>query len=292
MIDLFRLFAPWFFSISSAVAIDQWAVSRRLNPPAFENPWRRFVAATTLALVLYAMVFKSLGEIGLPVAEVDLSQIPYFALFLGHAMLILALGVWFLLGFFDAVGDERSLPSVAAEQLGVRCQNLLKEVAIGLGLGLLIWPMLLLVVGTAALILFSLGRPDLLPQQPPEMIVWVAGLPVAVKLAIALSAGVVEELFFRGFLQPRIGIVLSTVFFALAHLAYDEPFMLIGITFLSLAFAALVRWRQNIWAAVAAHFLFDAVQLLIIIPWGLGELDKADGLLSWVAVFLGRTSLG
>jgi membrane protease YdiL (CAAX protease family) len=86
---------------------------------------------------------------------------------------------------------------------------------------------------------------------------------------LALSAGLVEELFFRGFLQPRVGIALSTVFFSMAHLSYDQPFMLVGVTFLSLLFAMIVRFRQNLWAAVAAHAVFDGVQLLVVIPFAL-----------------------
>jgi membrane protease YdiL (CAAX protease family) len=42
--------------------------------------------------------------------------------------------------------------------------------------------------------------------------------------------------------------------------------MLVGIAILSLIYAFLVRWRQNIWPAIAAHALFDGVQLLVVIP--------------------------
>ncbi len=124
-----------------------------------------------------------------------------------------------------------------------------------------------------ALAVAALGGQELLPQQPPAMIPWLAGQPVALRLAIALSAGMVEEVFFRGLLQPRAGVVLSTALFALAHAAYGEPFLLVGVTLLSLLYAGLVRWRQSVWAAIAAHALFDAVQLLVVIPsvlevWG------------------------
>ncbi len=51
--------------------------------------------------------------------------------------------------------------------------------------------------------------------------------------------------------------------------------MLVGITLLSLLFALLVRWRQSIWAAVAAHTLFDAVQLLVVVPTALDYLPQA-----------------
>ncbi len=42
--------------------------------------------------------------------------------------------------------------------------------------------------------------------------------------------------------------------------------MLVGVTLLSLLYGGLVRWRQTIWPAVVAHFLFDAIQLLVVIP--------------------------
>jgi membrane protease YdiL (CAAX protease family) len=93
------------------------------------------------------------------------------------------------------------------------------------------------------------------------------------RVLLSLSAGAVEETFFRGFLQPRAGILLSTCFFALAHLSYEQPFMLFGVTLLSLLFALLVRWRQSILAAIAAHAAFDAVQLLIVVPWALKMLQ-------------------
>jgi hypothetical protein len=62
---------------------------------------------------------------------------------------------------------------------------------------------------------------------------------------VSLSAGFVEEIFFRGFLQPRVGIALSTAFFVLAHVSYGQPLMLVGIALLSLIFGFLVRWRQT-----------------------------------------------
>jgi membrane protease YdiL (CAAX protease family) len=45
------------------------------------------------------------------------------------------------------------------------------------------------------------------------------------------------------------------------------------VTLLSLLFALLVRWRQSILAAIAAHAAFDAVQLLIVVPWALKMLQ-------------------
>lgn len=99
---------------------------------------------------------------------------------------------------------------------------------------------------------------------------------MGVRLALSLSAGVVEETFFRGFLQPRVGIATSTILFVLAHMSYEQPFMLLGVSFLSILFAMLVRWRQNIWAAMTAHAVFDAIQLLFVIPNAMEMFQQAE----------------
>ncbi len=110
------------------------------------------------------------------------------------------------------------------------------------------------------------------------MVMWMAGLPVVVRVAVSLSAGFFEETFFRGLLQPRVGILLSTAFFALAHLSYDQPFMLVGVTLLSVLFSWLLVWRQSIWAAIAAHSTFDLIQLLVVIPLVSGVLENEQAL--------------
>jgi membrane protease YdiL (CAAX protease family) len=129
-----------------------------------------------------------------------------------------------------------------------------------------------------ALAISAAGGEQALPHQAPPIMSWLVALPIGVRVLVAISAGVVEESFFRGFLQPRIGITLSTACFVLAHLTYDQPFLLVGVTLLSVFFALLVRWRQTIWPAVVAHAMFDGIQLLVVIPMALkflpGELPK------------------
>ncbi len=151
-------------------------------------------------------------------------------------------------------------------QLGFLAPSVPREIGLGLALGLGAWLAVLAALVAIAGVLIALGGKDMVPQQPPALVPLIAALPFGVRLAVSLSAGLVEETFFRGFLQPRIGIGLSTAFFALAHLSYQQPFMLVGITLLSLIYAFLVRWRQSLWAAIAAHALFDGIQLLVVVP--------------------------
>jgi membrane protease YdiL (CAAX protease family) len=270
VIDTLRWAGPLVLAAVTALAVDQLTVARGLQPPGLARPGRRLAAALVLTFVFWVGVFLSLGQVGRPTV-IDFESVETIQLFSLHALLVAALLAWFLLAFGGGSVPGRLLPRVWNRQLGLAARRPLAEIGIGLGLGLLVWPALLVLVSLVAAFLFLFGGERLLPAEPPPMIVWIAGLPVAVRLGIAASAGVVEELFFRGFLQPRVGIALSTLLFALAHLAYEQPFMLVGITVLSLVFAALVAWRQSVWAAMAAHFLFDAVQLLVVIPWALRQ---------------------
>jgi membrane protease YdiL (CAAX protease family) len=186
-----------------------------------------------------------------------------------------------------AVAPRRAPVSLGhrfAEQFGFVAPSVPREVGLGIVLGVAAWVVVLLGVMAVGLGLWALGGEKALPKEPPALVPWIAGLPVLVRMAVSLSAGVVEEGFFRGFLQPRLGILASTGLFVLAHFSYGQPFMLVGIALLSLIYAFLVRWRQNIWPAMAAHALFDGVQLLVVIP---GALKLMHGQAAHAAMALG-----
>lgn len=157
-------------------------------------------------------------------------------------------------------------------QFGYLAPNVPREIGLGLLLGLGAWVAVLVALMVVAGAVWALYGENAVPKAPPAMIPFIAALPVLTRFMISLSAGFVEESFFRGFLQPRIGIFFSTTFFVLAHLSYGQPFMLIGIALLSLIYAFLVKWRQNLWPAIAAHALFDGVQLLVVVPLALRAL--------------------
>ena len=276
--QILRAGIPVIFGIAGAFLLDRMCAVRGFLPPGFHVLWRRLLAGAAVAGLLAVGVFAPLGNIGLSL-EPDLSKITTPQLFLLHFLMLAALGVWFFLGYggtgsvavaVDGEGmappPRPSLGQQFAAQFGFRTPDVWREIGLGIVLGISAWMAVILALIAIAGVLLALGYKDAMPQQPPAMVPFIAGLPVLIRLLISLSAGVVEETFFRGFLQPRIGIVLSTAFFALAHLSYGQPFMLVGITMLSLIYAFLVKWRQNVWPAVAAHALFDGVQLLVIVP--------------------------
>ncbi len=292
-----RLAIAVVLAVAAAQAVDVLTRRRGLDPPGFRRPHRRALASVALAFAFLVGVFGPAVSFDQP-PEVDFESLAWTSVFFLQALLLATLALWAALGyvavtptgtvdlgfpgpladgtlpasdppFGDPPAGDRPAAPTAGDGLrlfGLWCRDPLAEVGIGLVAGFFAWLGVLLAAATAALVLSALGVDGLLAAEPPEMIVWMASLPVAARLAMSLGAGVVEELFFRGFLQRRVGIGLSSLLFIGGHLGYGQPFMLFGLTLLSLFYAFLVRWRQNIWAAAAAHFLFDAVQLLVVIP--------------------------
>ena len=271
--DLLRLLGPVLLSLVAAAAIDVGIERRGLLPPRFRRRsdgvldatpgLRRGLAFGLMAFVLYVAVFSPLSLVGQGV-EPDLDEVSAGQLFVVHGLLLGAMVVWFVLAHVPG----REPGGGWREQFGLRAARPGVEIALGAAAGVAVWLVVIALLVFLSLLIAAFGGAGALPQGPPPMVLWMAGLPVSTRILAAISAGVFEEAFFRGFLQPRVGAIFATVLFTLAHLSYQQPLMLVGIAVLSVAFAALVAWRQSIWAAVTAHAVFDLVQLLVVLPLG------------------------
>ena len=279
----------------TALAFDRLCERAGLLPPNFRigaemtgAERRRPALLRTSALVMLAAVFwigvfSALGALQRTPAPLPESlAIPQ--LFSLHFIFVVALVVWFLLGY---AGTGPSVENSWRTQLGLRATSVGREIGIGVAAGVAGWLGVILALLAVAAVLYAIGGEGAVPDQPPEVIGLVIALPILVRFMLSLSAGVVEELFFRGLLQPRIGVLASSTLFVMAHLSYAQPFLLIGVGLLSILFSALVIWRQNIWAAISAHAVFDAIQLLIVIPSAMRFLEEAEAgpvalALSWI----------
>lgn len=245
--------------------------------PGYGSALRNGLAVAVLAGVLWIGIFFPMAQLG-EEQTTDFSELGTFDLFFLHGLLAFSVMVWYMCGFVGVpVSETDREAATAAVQFGLRAIDWKKEVGLGGLIGLGAWAAVVVVLIGLGALFWMIGGSQTLPENPPELMVWIAGLPIFVRISISLSAGFFEELFFRGFLQPRIGIVFSTILFVLAHVSYAQPLMLIGVTMLSLVFAYLVKWRQSIWSAVAAHALFDGIQLLIVIPVALRFSEVGKG---------------
>lgn len=80
-------------------------------------------------------------------------------------------------------------------------------------------------------------------------------------LFVAAVSAVSEELYFRAFLMPRIGLVASSVLFGLVHVTYGTWLQVIAPMLLGVVFGVLVMRTGTLLAPIAAHFTWNFVQL-------------------------------
>ena len=78
---------------------------------------------------------------------------------------------------------------------------------------------------------------------------------IAGVVTTTIIAPIVEELFFRGALQPRVGIWITSCVFALAHAQYGF-FNRYDVFMLSLLLGWL-KCRYSIWLSILVHILHN-----------------------------------
>ncbi len=223
----------------------------------------KIAAYVWLGLFMFLLTTLIVASSLAPPTAKDLAKVPFYSLFALHAILIT-----FLVGWWLMAGRPPLL-----EYFNVQRKDPAGAVLTGFAVGLGGWIFTIMLALVVALLLQAAG---LLPKapQPSAMIAWMASLPLWKKGLIVLSAMTIEELFFRGWLQKRVGLIASTVLFALAHSGLGQPFLLIGVTIISLVIGTTFYRTKNLIPGVIAHGVFDGVQLFVIIP----VVFKAAGL--------------
>lgn len=84
-------------------------------------------------------------------------------------------------------------------------------------------------------------------------------------LLVSLGAGIGEELFFRAALLPWIGIVASSVLFAVVHFglaAFRYPFFICCYFLISLGFSFQYLLTGDIFSVILAHALYDFLAIV------------------------------
>lgn len=82
-------------------------------------------------------------------------------------------------------------------------------------------------------------------------------------LLLGIAPGISEELAFRGALQPRVGLWVSSIVFTLIHMQYDWVGLL--FVFLSSLFFGWVAIRYSLWLSIWAHMLMNII--FGVTPW-------------------------
>lgn len=82
---------------------------------------------------------------------------------------------------------------------------------------------------------------------------------------VSVMSGVGEEAFFRGALQPEIGLVLTSLLFGALHVGPDRRYLVwtIWATAAGFLFGSLYEWTGGLLAPATAHVLHNAATLLL-----------------------------
>ncbi|HVO27643.1 MAG TPA: type II CAAX endopeptidase family protein [Candidatus Margulisiibacteriota bacterium] len=228
---------------------------RRPYVDEFGRRWRQTVAAFLLIAILAVAVFFPVTSFG-EAEDIDVELLWFPSLFLGHFLLAGFLLSWWWLRHDLRFGAFLHLSS----------GDLWGKVRHGLRVGCGGWLVTVMVTSLAAGATAATGKMSA-PAEAPPIIVWLVELPLVYRLIIVAVAMTVEEAFFRGFLQPRFGLVVSSIMFALSHFSYGLPFMIVGVFTISLVIGRTFQRSGDLLPCIVAHGIFDAVQLLVVLPW-------------------------
>ena len=100
------------------------------------------------------------------------------------------------------------------------------------------------------------------PQDSFEVALWIA---------LCVTAGICEEIVFRGYLQRQLGalahsvtagIVLQAIVFGFSH-GYQGLKSMMMITIYGALFGILAWWRKSLVPGMLAHFWTDASSVVI-----------------------------
>lgn len=157
--------------------------------------------------------------------------------------------------------ERRSLSSIGFRAPG------LKNLGIGVGAGILIT----LALGTLYyVILPALHLNDSIAATTNANALMAT--PFWWRFISTVRAAVSEEVLFRGYAMERIeelsgsrvvAVLISCTVFTLAHVTYWGWSHELFVAFGGLAFSLLYLWRRNLWVSIVAHFIVDAVSVLV-----------------------------
>ena len=119
-------------------------------------------------------------------------------------------------------------------------------------------------------IIFRLTGSDIESEKMDEILRFFKNnLPLI--LFTSITAGVTEELFFRGYLIPRLeilfkntylAILISSILFGLTHYSYGTLIQIIAPFFIGIILALHYQKHRNITIIIICHFLWNLLVLL------------------------------
>ena len=120
--------------------------------------------------------------------------------------------------------------------------------------------------GTVALSIFFYRLLPVLRRLSDELApLLVDGAKGRYLVLVSVFSGVGEEAFFRGALQPVLGLVLTSLLFGVLHVGPDRRYLVWSLWAVAAGFlfGFLYEWTGGLLAPMTAHVLHNAATLLL-----------------------------
>ncbi|WP_029215002.1 CPBP family intramembrane glutamic endopeptidase [Kallotenue papyrolyticum] len=170
--------------------------------------------------------------------------------------------VWQVPGAILAVGyGVRRHLGEALRRLGF-VRPTLRQVLIGIGAAVALVVLVTLLSAGIDRLWQSMGWPRT-DEQAFEQLLAFAFSPLGA-VVIGVTAGVGEELAIRGVLQPRLGILLSNLFFTVLH-AWQYNWDALLVVFLIGLALGWLRKRTNTTTSAIAHGTYDFILIMLTV---------------------------
>jgi membrane protease YdiL (CAAX protease family) len=218
---------------------------------AFPDPRRRAGALVALGVTLAATTILPAFSLGRPIDPARLSLLSILAL---QQLLALFLLSWWLLA---------GRPPLR-EFLALSTPDPARQARVGVVVGFAGWG-LTVAAGLVVLGVLRFAGVDEVRPIPP-LVRWLASQPLGSRIVLVAAAMTVEEVFFRSFLQRRIGAVPASILFLVSHGGYGDPLFFVGLLAITVVLSQTFERTGSVVAPMVAHGVFDAVQLLVILP--------------------------
>jgi uncharacterized protein len=133
----------------------------------------------------------------------------------------------------------------------------LRDIGIALGLVFVAFA-----ISVSSSILVRLLQPDLYDRINENLGTMTSGVDSwwgAVILGVCAGTG--EEILFRGAIQPKYGIVVTAIVFAVLHQQYGASFVTVGVFAVGILFG-LERKYVNTTACIITHAVYNTIAIL------------------------------
>lgn len=158
---------------------------------------------------------------------------------------------------YRRMGNQEVIKSLGLEMRGITAFNML--------LGLLIF-VIITIIGLATGILQNVINTPI----STNVGIALAGAPLWFYFFVAVIEPINEEILFRGFMVPRIGIIISALIFGVLHASYDSTFAIEVLAALAFGIISGYTFRKtnSLYPSIVAHILVNTFAVIAFLGIG------------------------